>query len=88
MSDFFKETAVKNPRKAKRCYWCNEECEVGQRRIFSRGLSEGDFFVSYFHPECAIAREAYMSDSPYGEPWPDEGSMQRGLEREKGDETP
>ncbi len=77
---FYFEKLQHMPRKKKRCYWCNEWCEVLRPRFRVVGMWEGDFFASHFHPECQAARDKWQKQHANFDPneLPDEGQMKRG----------
>ena len=76
--NFTKITDVTKPRKAKRCYWCDERCEIGQPRVVVSGLCEGDFFADHHHLECHEAWSKWWDGNPLEYEPPEEGSMKRG----------
>lgn len=83
---FYNETMQKNPRKPKRCRWCEQACLSGEPRYVVAGMWEGDFFTDHFHPECNEACRKWVWEMSDGE-YPEE-RMQRGglLTQEKADE--
>lgn len=80
---FFNITRVKACRKPTRCYWCDEIIEIGQPKITTATVFEGDFQSNNFHPECFDALERWQDENREEEYWPDCGSMKRGTTEEK-----
>jgi hypothetical protein len=42
-------------RKPHRCWWCGEAIEVGSSVGLETGIDDGQWFRSYWHPECSAA---------------------------------
>ena len=77
--DFQNERIIKKPRKQKRCYWCNEWCEIGQERVNITGVWDSDFFSNHYHPECLQAnRDWFELPENKGEYENPECRMERG----------
>jgi len=53
-----KEVTTRKPR---RCVWCGEPIEKGERAVYITGKIDGDFFAVYMHPEC---HHAMVNGSP------------------------
>ena len=75
---FESKSIVKNPVKQKRCYWCGEWCEIGQPRVNTAGVWDGDFYSNQYHPECNDARSKWWSLNRMEYFSPEEGTMIRG----------
>ena len=82
---FYRETNVKNTRRARSCDWCCELIEKGSPSVATSGLFEGDFFSARYHPECRAAITRYYNKhNCWGEGMPDEPKNRGGIE-EKGE---
>jgi hypothetical protein len=53
-------THTKASRKAKRCWWCGEAINIGERKVSFRGLEDGEFYTLHYHPECHTAVYAFV----------------------------
>ena len=62
---FNRERWTKSTRKKHHCLWCGWEIPAGSAACYASGTWEGDFWTGYFHPECAAAKDAVLSE--YGE---------------------
>ncbi len=51
MSTWLKNKSVKC-RKPHRCHWCGETVEKGELAQYQAGVTDGDMWGIYFHPEC------------------------------------
>jgi hypothetical protein len=71
---FTSEKVVTKPRKAKRCTWCAEVCEVGAPRVNWAGYGE-DFWHAVTHTECAAAVHRFYAaneSESWDDSWPEE----------------
>jgi hypothetical protein len=82
---FYREQAIKATRKPCRCYWCAETIPIGEPKICTALIWEGDFHADNFHPECKYALDKYQDEHGKDNEWvwPDSGSMKRGGTEEK-----
>lgn len=80
---FCQHTPILRTRKPHRCGWCGEPIPAGSPAVRGAGVTDGEFWSSYEHPECyrAAQYEWFQQAIDYPEP----GTVQRGQCLEHGD---
>lgn len=62
----FRVRKVKKSQRYHKCTWCGEAIPAGSNAVSTAGVFDGDFFHSYFHPECNDASYRLKGDDDDG----------------------
>ena len=70
MSEFQVTKTIKAVRKQRLCEHCESAIAVGSPAVAYKGVWDGEFGVSYMHPDCHALGEAYAKETGYwGDEW-------------------